>query len=496
MLKPMKYIETLFLISVGLTSFSQDWNPLINGIKHNYESNFNNNIYTLWIDSSEVINNDTIHYLNRTLEVCDTCSNISEGVNCDSCYILDNQPQFLQKEMIDLGRGVMYFRGTSNFVILTQAKQLDSWIFDTINNISAQVINYKDSTFFNSIDSIKTIILSTNDTIILSRSFGILQFTYPFQSGLRYNLAGLQGTNFGLQIPDFSVIYDFNVGDVFQYEIKDYAEGNYYYWDEFKYKILSKQTKQDTFIYTIEGIIYRINWSDYPNPNDYLFHVSDVIKYYNNSEDFVNRYHHEKLKTEDDNCCFGYSDEESLYTYLDVFKSDSAINKKITSFNDNRYVRLFSTLNGYPVLLNIPLSPDGSPFEFLEYELVYKPYLGATKDICGDLWYFYSQILAGYIRSGDTIGYINSYPITDINVITQNDIIIYPNPTKGYLYFRLPDYFNKRAFYEVINMKGTTVMNGIISDTKAIDLSCLNKGLYILKIKSINNVIIKKIIKE
>ena len=431
----MKYIAIFLILSSGLISFSQDWKPLVKGKKYNYESNFNNNIYTLWIDSLEVINSDTIYYLNRTLEVCDTCSNITEGINCDSCYILDNQPQFLQNAMVDLGNGVMYFKDPLKFVIQTYAKDLDSWLFDTSANIYAQVINSEDLTIFNTIDSIKTILLSTDDTIILSKDFGIIKFAYPFQSGLSYNLAGLQGTDYGLQIPDFSVIYDFNVGDVFQYDIIDYGEGMYLYSDKFKYKILSKQFAQDTLIYTIEGIIYRLDWKLYPYQDPYLFYVLKDIKYFNNLKAFVNRYHHEKLNLADEGLYLTVWDEP-LYSYLDVIKSGSTIIKRITSFKDSTYRRLFSKLDDYPDLLNVIDYYDEPVFG-----LVYEPYLGATTYAFGDAWGLYHKILEGYIKDGDTTGHINSYIISNINDMTKSEIFIYPNPTKGYLYFKLLYYY-------------------------------------------------------
>ena len=125
----------------------------------------------------------------------------------------------------------------------------------------------------------------------------------------------------------------------------------HWHTDEFKYRILSKWAVQDTFIYEFEGIIYRINWN-WGEPYDEIFYNSDLIEYYNNSEDFVNRYHHEKLKIDVEDLCLGLMDD-TIYSYLDVDKSGSKVIKKITHFDDNKRMRLFSELNGYPDLLNV-----------------------------------------------------------------------------------------------------------------------------------------------
>jgi Ni/Fe-hydrogenase subunit HybB-like protein len=81
--------------------------------------------------------------------------------------------------------------------------------------------------------------------------------------------------------------------------------------------------------------------------------------------------------------------------------------------------------------------------------------------------------------------------------LSNNDILIYPNPAKERIQLLLQDSFE--ADLRVFDTSGKLVIyrpNVSISNEYAIDISKLNKGLYFLRINSNKGVLTKKIIKN
>src|SRR6185436_16594747 len=132
-----KFLPFLFLILFFQTSRSQNWSVINSTEKFNYRLDADNVITaTLWVDSVQLIGTDSVYFLNRIM--CDTCATVINGPNnCDSCYGLKNQPQFLQRQSIASTNGIFNLRDTGNIVINTLAALNDSWLYDSVQNISA-----------------------------------------------------------------------------------------------------------------------------------------------------------------------------------------------------------------------------------------------------------------------------------------------------------------------------------------------------------------------
>jgi uncharacterized protein (TIGR02145 family) len=83
---------------------------------------------------------------------------------------------------------------------------------------------------------------------------------------------------------------------------------------------------------------------------------------------------------------------------------------------------------------------------------------------------------------------------TNINEINDDiEIEIYPNPASGKIYI---NYKNIRTFKLLVyNMIGENVLQKELNNrTKELDISCLRKGIYILKFTSLNGTFTKKLI--
>ena len=92
----------------------------------------------------------------------------------------------------------------------------------------------------------------------------------------------------------------------------------------------------------------------------------------------------------------------------------------------------------------------------------------------------------------DDIGQHNTTLSIDKNFI--NSLKIYPNPLKGNtLFFKV----NQNITLNIYNILGKKVLTAKISQTKnQVNISQLNKGIYLIKITSDNQSVIRKLIKE
>ena len=97
----------------------------------------------------------------------------------------------------------------------------------------------------------------------------------------------------------------------------------------------------------------------------------------------------------------------------------------------------------------------------------------------------------------DTIsGCVNVYTIGGVVERTTTDnLSIYPNPTKDNL--TIETNLNKEQRLEIINLIGQTVYTNIINNKKAtVNTSAFAKGVYILKLSSDKETVVRKFVKE
>jgi hypothetical protein len=200
-----KLFLSLFCIA-SILVFAQNWSPIQTNEKMNYQHSDSAYIsHTIWVDNIDVTATDTTFFLNKVVK--DHPTDIEKA--------LRNQPQFLYNAMIKLENGIYHFTDPGYYILYSQAGLNDSWVFDLDENLTAQVILLEQEEVFGILDSVKTISLSDGSEIKISKSFGILQFP-DFENGGFYELVGIQDSEYGLSVPGFWDIYNFEVGDVFQ----------------------------------------------------------------------------------------------------------------------------------------------------------------------------------------------------------------------------------------------------------------------------------------
>lgn len=109
-----------------------------------------------------------------------------------------------------------------------------------------------------------------------------------------------------------------------------------------------------------------------------------------------------------------------------------------------------------------------------------------------------------YARFSNYYGcYVNSNEIdivSDIDgeYVLSNQLTLYPNPTKGELYFDIPNELqSKELSLKIINMNGMVVQQKVInSQVPSVDISSLPIGIYIYELNSENQLFRGKVVKQ
>ena len=114
-----------------------------------------------------------------------------------------------------------------NNTIKQHAQLNDNWAYNT--SLNATIVNTSEQLILGVLDSIKTIELSNSDTITISKNFGVIRYPDFENLGTYYQMVGYhEGQNsYGDYLPNFWRIYDFNVGDIFSYDVEKHTLSMY-----------------------------------------------------------------------------------------------------------------------------------------------------------------------------------------------------------------------------------------------------------------------------
>lgn len=195
-------------------AYSQNWAVFNKNYRYNYS--LENESYTtvvIFADSTLIQGADTIYSLNRIATKCDSCwFYYPEPGVADSNYIMSNQPQFMQRRIV-YSNNQYRLSDTSNYIIPRFLSLGNSWTFNNSRGITAQVISSTVKNYFGVSDSVNTILLSTNDSIIISKQFGIVKYPTQFGQQSYYKLRGIEKKSvydslslYGEKVPNY---YDF-----------------------------------------------------------------------------------------------------------------------------------------------------------------------------------------------------------------------------------------------------------------------------------------------
>ncbi len=499
----MKGIITVLLIFSFSFCFSQNWSPINASEKFNYQIDTTSYISnTLWVDSIKIINADSLFYLNKVVLDCFDCPWIFDSL---TDYKIANQNQFLQERILKEEPDIYHFEGEKTFTLRTHSNLNENWIFDATNNIIATVVEVYEEEIISEIDSIKVIHLSSNDTIWLSKNHGI----YKFREGeYAYELKGIEGRNIGEIIPDFWDFYNFDIGDVFQYE----HSGNVLFtqWETIdKYEILSKEINSTGFIYEVDRVTTTIEddgSGSYPISSTQGI---DTIVFEEPSADYYTELYNKTLVSHINSMylCGGSADYD-VKNYMGIYKDamDQRVVKKTGNpfpYQQDKFISYHYPFNPnlpdyYPDTLNSIGSCSGASFY---YE--FKEGIGL---ICSKLSGFEtteSSRLVGYVKGVDTVGTISDnmdiFVLIDnteqISEEYENQIKIYPNPSVDGN-FNISFYTLNDIQINVYKLDGELIYKMPQSfNNLSIDLSNQPTGIYVIKLSNQNFIKSYKLIK-
>lgn len=321
----MRGFGLLFSLSMAFTATAQNWALLNPAYRYNYSNDgtdtISNQIRVMAVDTLGV---DSIRYtLNLIGVVCDTCP-ASLGGPCDGCFVWVDQAQFTGYDCMRVGHD-WHFNGRDTFLLRTNVEVGGTWPWNPDGTTTATVDAEWGQQVLGVNDTLRRILLSTGDTVLLSRSFGIVRFAMPVGG---YQLIGVEGAGVGRVFPDPLAYFDFDVGDELTYSINSvrwtypagapfqYPVPYRYHW---KVSIQGRIDLADTTIYTTSvayayGDPVTNGWLAqepvWPQPqNTWSFYRSDVLA----DHPILDAYPGQVLDTSI--CALG-SDEEFAPRYL------------------------------------------------------------------------------------------------------------------------------------------------------------------------------------
>ncbi len=341
----MKYLLTLIIVLLPLGCFTQDWQILNPAYKYNFRTSNSDMISsTVWIDSVQSSGEDSIFYLNRIVTDCDTCQLMIDGF---PLALFDFHPEFLQR-IATKSDSSYFFKSPGSFILRHRADLYERWVFDTINNITAEVLLLERAEVFDRIDSIKTIGLSTYDTIILSKNYGIIRFD-PIYNVDAYWLAGIEG-QIGESVPGFFDFFNFSEGDIFEYR-GDYSD------HETRRRIFIEKVYINEKIPFGENLQYDITIHRYSREAEippFLYHdpeyaksdtISTLWKFINSPAHLTNYFNNQLIElnaTDPGNMC----DDMYQYSKLLASKDSSGLyTKTVGSFKAMDFYKIRDTVN-------------------------------------------------------------------------------------------------------------------------------------------------------
>lgn len=308
----MRKVYIFIFCLINFPAFSQSWSVFNNTYRYNYKFNGSSVISNVLFSTSYTASgSDTVFNLNLIGAPCvNGCPTLTASVGSStlvipkSRLIVPNQPQFLQRKIKKFTNGIAFLYDTAKFVINTQCSQSQSWLFDSINNINVTCIAIGTKTIFAITDSVKTLLLATGDTILLSKQFGIIQFPLMYGQNKYYRLVGIEKKSayeinalYGQKVPNFWEFYNYNVGNEFYTTINTCDKMNSswtpltFYMKNEKSKILNKQVGSNSITYTIQSsyqMVYLTNQGSCGALAGSVTNTTGVITYSNTSNLFEN----------------------------------------------------------------------------------------------------------------------------------------------------------------------------------------------------------------
>jgi len=212
--------------------------------------------------------------------------------------------------------------------------------------------------------------------------------------------------------PSMKEIYNFNIGNIFQYSSEDanFSEDIHIYDSIRKFTIIDKLIKGDTLIYVRKGILHCHEYYE-GMPIPYYTNVAEYSEFFQDTVIYIDSLNHFLNKCNNNLVLYNGGYDNTYLTRIITSKNDST--KQI--FGDNN---IFQT--------------NGDTVKYLQWTIVYTKGLGLTSENFNEFEASGYTKLDGYIIDGDTIGKISSDSAFFVGIKKYEfqlaKIQFYPNP--------------------------------------------------------------------
>jgi hypothetical protein len=487
----MKNILTAFLALISFFAFSQDY-KLFNGSSKKLYNDLpsGDSTFSLAFDSVKSVGSDSVYFIYPGLaneiepDSCQFwgggwCIQQTEPSWSGSRVIYDNieNYRFVTSQNDTLHFNFSLLPGDSSIFYQDESQKF-FMVFEGIDTTT--VLNVADSAKFYRIshtDASGNTIHSplNNKKIITGKEMGLIEFfgidDFP-QILLPLQLIGNASPDAGLSRLTYEMIDDHQPGDEIQYYDRyDYPGGppwcNYHRY--IKHIFLDRTDTPDSIIYMVARFTFEEGAST---------QVSDTI---------TQKYKKDEILAE---IPFDYIDQSNTLVTKKLFKADYC-GLDFWTYTVTPGYLIYCINDNCWGSYDIPGPPPTEKTTYVsglglysdESSINYPPPDGYSH------WYGIIYFKKDGIVCGDEV-------IVGMSDINQSaDFTVYPNPARDFIFIQ--SQATGKSVITISNLNGQVIMKAFVKDPMTrLDIGRLNKGIYLVKLISGNNVQVKKIIKE
>ncbi|MEZ4977926.1 MAG: T9SS type A sorting domain-containing protein [Chitinophagales bacterium] len=455
----MKYKFLFLFLCFVFSSFGQNWLPIDTAKDYNFTIGDGELIMrTISTEKS----NDTI-FFETVLDSCYSCSYSSYP----DTFLL-KQPDFLGFYMLNSFDTSYSFYGRDTFTIKTNASLGASWAYGS--GRTATVIGEGVQSFDAQVDSIKTIWLGGGDTLVLAKEHGLVRFPCLWRNKL-YQQIGIEEI-YGAQDLSFWNVYNYEIGDVFQYrnsygDADNNPSGVTYF---LRIEILNKEINSNGFSYYAH---FKGKHSYYQSSIGGTHLVNNISDYF----DTLNIVYDDTILSKKTGTWFELPPGSGVSNiHLSSFYEYDDWGNLTKSYDIPPSLGVFVNIGGYFVCPSFCYLVD------FERRMEYKIGLGKTFDEGSFFESGFRDELIGYNKGAGIIGTV--YPdefyvgINDSPKINEM-IRFYPNPIQDNLWIEV--LYKDELQIELRNVYGQIIWSREIEESAQLDLSNHPKGIYFLQ---------------
>lgn len=470
-----KRLVLILTFSLPLFCFGQNWNLVKMNQKYHYMHDTSDVVYTIWVDSIQENSLDTTFFLNLVMKKCDTCTTMTTPWGCEPVFYLVNQPQFFGNAIIRDSLGYILRDSYDRRIVMDQ-QSTTGWVFDSLGSILAISDSLVADQTFGCADSLLIIALSGNDTLIISKDFGILK--YPDGTGGYYTMIGCEDTaRYGTVVPDVESFYSIHAGDVYCYFVK-YFNQIEQFEIVFKYEVNRRYTNTGSHTDSIVGVANGFVNVYYQWGSFGFLHMGSNIN--QPSHDVFTFYHYPVASKYTGEICESIANQSSDFSITEVRYTNG------TFFRETLDPNGYEIVPGYDsVYARRQQFPDWRDNNYV----VIQDSVGDLINIEMGSEYWYEWRLLWYTKQGDTTFVTERKPVE-----MASGPALWPNPARDY--FRINNHESVEEIF-VTDLWGRRRLSFSGNFSQPLNISPLEPGMYIIFIRELNGKsITRKLIKS